>query len=503
MKKQSPIHDSQNSVLMPLRFVIMVSILSFHQTATSQLNLIRDINPGTGSSVPVNFTSFDSNLVFTSNYGLWKYDGDSATQIDNNLFSSLAVLGDTLFLYRWHGGIYKYDGTNVYQLYQINSNVSSIAANFEMKTLNSELYTVYQKDFLACEILKYNSTDTMTVTNFNIPMSQLGALPLVNIKSLTAFQGSLYFLFFNGSNTSLYKYTSGIGIQLIAIINPSNNANEFLIMDRSICTVGNTLFLSANLGTAGSELYSYNGDSLALVSDINPGMGSSSPTWLVAYQGQLYFNAYTAAPGPHQYRNKLYQFDPITRIVSVVDFSLPGISSNPNPAELTVFAPHLFFTSLNTSGTGYKLCRHDSSGTTVVTDSDSISSPQHIVTDNRGLYFSANDGIHGVEPWEYRPSGLTEVLDPSPLPSEFFLRQNYPNPFNPNTTIQLSIAHPTHVTLTIFNILGQEIATIVSQDMHSGTHTFEWDAKGFPSGVYFYRLKVDASYQTKNMILTR
>ena len=85
----------------------------------------------------------------------------------------------------------------------------------------------------------------------------------------------------------------------------------------------------------------------------------------------------------------------------------------------------------------------------------------------------------------------------------FSLEQNYPNPFNPSTTIRYSIAHRTRVTLTVFNILGEKAATLVSGVQEPGTHDVRFDAAGIASGTYFYRLQADGFVQTRQLHVLR
>ena len=84
-----------------------------------------------------------------------------------------------------------------------------------------------------------------------------------------------------------------------------------------------------------------------------------------------------------------------------------------------------------------------------------------------------------------------------------FLRQNYPNPFNPKTTIQYTVSQNTFVKLSVLNILGQEVTTLVSGIRHRGTDEEIWDASHYPSGVYFYKLVAGAAIQTKPMLLLK
>ena len=89
------------------------------------------------------------------------------------------------------------------------------------------------------------------------------------------------------------------------------------------------------------------------------------------------------------------------------------------------------------------------------------------------------------------------------LPNEFILSQNYPNPFNPATTIRYTLPQAGEVTLKIFNLAGQEIATLVNRRQDAGAHTLHWNAEKFPSGVYTHRLQAGEFVETKKMILMR
>src|SRR5690554_996651 len=93
-------------------------------------------------------------------------------------------------------------------------------------------------------------------------------------------------------------------------------------------------------------------------------------------------------------------------------------------------------------------------------------------------------------------------------PTSYFLSQNYPNPFNPTTKIEFSLASDSKVTLKVFDILGQEVATIVNGDLGAGVHSFNFDASAFNSGVYVYTIDAvgfDGSNftSTRKMILTK
>jgi len=89
------------------------------------------------------------------------------------------------------------------------------------------------------------------------------------------------------------------------------------------------------------------------------------------------------------------------------------------------------------------------------------------------------------------------------IPIVFSLEQNYPNPFNPTTTFSLTIPQSSIVNLTVYDLLGREIATLVNEKLAPGRYTREWDAANHPSGVYFYRLSTSNFVQTKKLVLLR
>ena len=89
------------------------------------------------------------------------------------------------------------------------------------------------------------------------------------------------------------------------------------------------------------------------------------------------------------------------------------------------------------------------------------------------------------------------------LVREFRLEQNYPNPFNPRTMINYQLPMNNEVELSIYNILGQKVVTLVNQHMSAGNHQVEWDASGYASGIYFYLLRAGSFSEMKKMIFLR
>ena len=102
-------------------------------------------------------------------------------------------------------------------------------------------------------------------------------------------------------------------------------------------------------------------------------------------------------------------------------------------------------------------------------------------------------------------AALTSVEQPTMArePASYTLSQNYPNPFNPSTTISFSIPAKWFVSLKVYDILGREVAVLVSEQLSAGNHSRLWNAEGLPSGVYFYRLQAGSFTETKKLILLR
>ena len=101
-------------------------------------------------------------------------------------------------------------------------------------------------------------------------------------------------------------------------------------------------------------------------------------------------------------------------------------------------------------------------------------------------------------------TGITPIS--SQIPNQFSLSQNYPNPFNPSTKIKFQIPSSGSVAqtfLSVYDVLGREVATLVNQQLQPGTYEVDWDASAYPSGVYFYKLSVGDYSETKRMVLLK
>ena len=99
--------------------------------------------------------------------------------------------------------------------------------------------------------------------------------------------------------------------------------------------------------------------------------------------------------------------------------------------------------------------------------------------------------------------GTTIVENEKELPTSFELSQNYPNPFNPTTTISFSISSSAFTSLKVYDILGNEVETLVNEEKPAGTYELQFDASNLSSGVYLYRLSAGNFTEMKKMVLMK
>ena len=93
------------------------------------------------------------------------------------------------------------------------------------------------------------------------------------------------------------------------------------------------------------------------------------------------------------------------------------------------------------------------------------------------------------------PCGVTQVKEGDlTIPLKYTLSQNYPNPFNPVTTIRYDLKSKSNVQLTIYDLAGRAIKTLVNQTQNAGRHVVEFDASGLSSGIYVYHIKTSAGF---------
>ncbi|MFA6455412.1 MAG: SBBP repeat-containing protein [Bacteroidota bacterium] len=143
--------------------------------------------------------------------------------------------------------------------------------------------------------------------------------------------------------------------------------------------------------------------------------------------------------------------------------------------------------------------------------------PNTMRLDGKGNLFIGATTFRGTEGWagymnegwsmfttiKYSQVSLSDVSREENILSSFSLHQNFPNPFNPSTTIRYDIPSSAHVKLTIHDILGREIATLVNEEQSAGWKEVQWNAKNVSSGIYLYKLQAGNFVESKKMLLMK
>lgn len=99
--------------------------------------------------------------------------------------------------------------------------------------------------------------------------------------------------------------------------------------------------------------------------------------------------------------------------------------------------------------------------------------------------------------------GTSDVEQINQNPSDYSLKQNYPNPFNPSTNIEYSIPEASFVQLKVYDVLGNEVATLVNEEQNAGVYRADFSGTDLTSGTYFYRLSTDSFSESKKMLLLK
>jgi Secretion system C-terminal sorting domain len=175
--------------------------------------------------------------------------------------------------------------------------------------------------------------------------------------------------------------------------------------------------------------------------------------------------------------------------------SVPGLPGTPVNC-LIQNRTRVFF-----AGTSGGVCSSNDGGFTWTAINDGLTqlNVHALALDSTGYLYAGTDV--GVFRSTQSTTSVDKELDPKP--STFSLRQNYPNPFNPSTTIRYGLPSESHVTLTVYNTLGQKVTELVNGEMHAGYHEVRFDGTNLTSGVYFYRLQAGNFVATKKLLFLR
>ena len=128
--------------------------------------------------------------------------------------------------------------------------------------------------------------------------------------------------------------------------------------------------------------------------------------------------------------------------------------------------------------------------------------------DLRSMYYTTTSGwvsmtIADLIVHAYVATGSASAEEQGTLPKEFALSQNFPNPFNPSTVVDYDVPVTKWVTMKVYNLLGQEVATLVNELKEPGTHHVKWNAATAASGMYVVRMTAGSFVETRKMLLMK
>jgi len=344
-----------------------------------------------------------------------------------------------------------------------NNYSANVDANVSL-SFNDEYHSIGSLDFihnyLVAAILQGNqATGRWNVTNNNLGLSVLSSISTVSaeVKSFGDFTiGQLYKL--PNGNFEAWQYGEPYGW----VAKVSAYASGISQSDSSH---------SGSYAVEGAVVNGYNNAVVA------PDMRFSIP----------FFKKPQALKG-------YYRFSPVGDDKFFVDAKLYK--------DTNVVAEGTFLDSTSvTAYRGFNLS-FSSLNNTVIDTVDSLSIEVSIIPGNSnqqhiGSYFLVDD---------FSFNNITNVtITRNKIPQKFILYQNYPNPFNPTTKITFFIPHRSHIVLNVYNVLGQEVKTLINSDLNAGVHNVVWEADNYSSGVYFYNITDESINKTitKKMLLLK
>jgi ELWxxDGT repeat protein len=387
-----------------------------------------------------------------------------------------------------------------------------------------------------CRLYKSNGTSQGTTAYYNLPLAQHSAVlppsphPYSGTKTYCTDGSNIFFEWIDDSFGSELWRTNGTtaGTMRITDINPgAGDASPVMG-----AMMNGYLYFSANDGTHGWQIWRYPvvGGTAQRVTNIDGGTLGANPMWLTPMGNALYFSAYTPDNGRELWMSNGLPFDDPACVVSMVaDINPFAASSNPNYAatsingvstldtdlkykfSMAVMGDWLYFPA--DDGTGYALWRSD--GTT--TEKLGAINPHRLTPviwmendqQHSMLLFIAWTEVAGYELWKFDPSLFASpkrAIDGDMTPT-FALSQSYPNPLRSDadsrTIIRFVLPTSGHIHLTVHDLHGRTVATLVDGDRRAGAQAVTFHAGDLPTGTYVYRLETERGVLSRTLTLVR
>jgi ELWxxDGT repeat protein len=379
-----------------------------------RVELVSDIRPGPVKSSLSELTVYQDELIFAASNGLtgrelFRFEGGSVDLISNinpgvldGAPHHLTLLGDSLYFSAQGPSLigselFRYDGSTIRLVEDLNpghwgSHPSELTVFGDKLIFEASVGQSANPEELG--IYDYNGARIRRVAGYSY--AHLGLA-----HQFTPVNDRLYFRAGAPHGPELYVY-DGLQASLVPGTNLNGGTNPLWMT-----SFQGSMFLQANDGQIGAELFTFDGTSFSRVADINPGEAGSAPRILGVFQNELIFSADDGVLG-----RELFSFDG-SHVKLIADINPGSVSSN--PTELVGFDQKVFFQAHNAL-TGSELYAYDGSRVTRITDLNpgpAISfshEPGNLAAYNGELFFAANDGVHGEELFK-----LTIVPEPATL----------------------------------------------------------------------------------------
>ncbi len=528
---------------------------------TAGTALVKDINPF-GTSNPARMVNVNGTLFFSASDGtilaeLWKSDGTAAgtvlvKDINPGFPTSNPAPGvhlNGILLLAADDGVtgselWKSDGTTAGTVLVKDINPSGSSFPGLMVKINDTVLINADDGTNGRELWKSDGTaaGTVLVKDINSGASSSGP------GDMTVVNGTLFFSADDGVNGRELWKSDGTtaGTVLVKDIRPG--ANGSLSSTNNFTNVNGELFFTADDGTTGVELWKSDGttEGTVLVKDIYP-LGNSDPVELENINGTLFFNAFEEI---HARELRAVQ-SPVTVTLTPsnppiqippaggsfqFDITLENISGESQNKQVwnMITLPNGGTVGPTIGPVSPTIASGESVSRTLTQEvPGSASAGQYTYTLNVGLFpdtidasdsftftkVSPTSGLQASASREFntwkvlgapneRGSVTAESEQGGLLPEEFVLEQNYPNPFNPSTVIRYVLNQDTRVNLKIYNMLGQEVVTLVNEFQSTGAKSVFWDSRdssGQPvsAGIYLYKIEAGDVVEINKMVLIK
>lgn len=181
----------------------------------------------------------------------------------------------------------------------------------------------------------------------------------------------------------------------------------------------------------------------------------------------------------------------ITKVMTQLTTTIPGVVPSKSYGFTKDDGTWFAFPTPSSTWTKDQLSAYWNAFTAFEDRSGGVHNPKYIVT-----------GLLGAMKLLGVPTAVKQDYQ-NTVPADYIVYQNYPNPFNPSTNIRFALPKESHVKLTIFDVTGREVQTLVNDNLAAGTHTVEWSARDLASGIYLYRIEAGSFVQVNKMILLK